>query len=273
MKPNFWAMLTDFHGTIFPEDSPEHQRVARISSQIFDYNSDLPEIEGKNWIIQVVDKPDYRIPVKANAWASPNGKIFVTSNFLNRINCDETLAMIIAEEISHQCLNHPAEHPLATEYWNIIGSVAICLSSYISILGLDFPKMMILPLIAIFGRYFWRLKKISAERINMMELEADELGFRLITKAGFDIREPILYYASNVSLEKLDKNSLKPSDGYPTPEARILNLIQIFPKAIELRNNCGWPKFSNSDKTAQELDKIFKELSSASHKNKSRQEI
>ena len=103
--------------------------------------------------------------------------------------------------------------------------------------------------------------------------EADELGFRLITKAGFDIREPILYYASNVSLEKLDKNSLKPSDGYPTPEARILNLIEIFPKAIELRNNCGWPKFSNSDKTAQELDKIFKELSSSSHKNKSPQEI
>ena len=104
-------MLTDFHGTIFPEDSPEHQRVAKISNQIFDYNSDLPEIEGKKWLIQVVDKPDYRIPVMTNAWASPNGKIFVTSNFLNRINCDETVAMIIAEEISHQCLNHPAEHP------------------------------------------------------------------------------------------------------------------------------------------------------------------
>ena len=162
---------------------------------------------------------------------------------------------------------------LATEYWNILGSVAICLSSYISILGLNFPKVMILPVLAIFGRYFWRLKKTSAERINMIELEADELGFRLVTKAGFDIRKPILFYASHVSLEKIAKNSLKPSDGYPTPEARMLNLIEIFPKAIELRNNCGWPKFSNSDNTAQELDKIFKKLSSVAHKNQSSQEI
>ena len=94
--------------------------------------------------------------------------------------------------------------------------------------------------------------------IKIQEFEADEFGLRLATKAGFDFRQAVLFYQKRK--ENQNANAKMAITGYPTPKENLIRLIDLLPKAHELRTSCGWPELSQSDDTAEKLKTIINSI-------------
>ena len=92
--------------------------------------------------------------------------------------------------------------------------------------------------------------------IKIQEFEADEFGLRLATKAGFDFRQAVLFYQKRK--ENQNANAKMAITGYPTPKENLIHLIDLLPKAHELRTSCGWPELSKSDQAGGHwLDLVY----------------
>ena len=114
------------------------------------------------------------------------------------------------------------------------------------------------------GRYL-RVKTMKSfitpeqtRTIKIQEFEADEFGLRLATKAGFDFRQAVLFYQKRK--ENQNANAKMAITGYPTPKENLIRLIDLLPKAHELRTSCGWPELSQSDDTAEKLKTIINSI-------------
>ena len=88
---------------LLSHDHPVYKRVHRIVSQILAGNN-VPEFEGFNWGLYVIDKPDF-----VNALCLPTGDIFVYTGLVNQCRNDEELAFILSHEIAHTVLGHGVE--------------------------------------------------------------------------------------------------------------------------------------------------------------------
>ena len=251
--------------------------MAKISDQIFAHNKDIPEIVNKKWPIFVGQFKMANDPIQGwDAMATANGEIYVNSDVLVKTKNDDQLAFILAHEISHICLNHNFEETEIDRNGislSALTSMMLLVSMWIFIrtgigYGYDIPKLTIMPFVLLFGIHLGRylrvkitMKSCNPEKTRttrMQEFEADELGLRLATKAGFDFRQAVLFYQKRT--ENISANTKMASIGYPTPKENLVHIIDLLPKSYELRTSCGWPELSKYDDTAEKLKTIINSM-------------
>ena len=106
-----------------------------------------------------------------NAFALPGGPIFVTRGILGYLNTEAELAAVMGHETGHVCAHHSANQMSKAE----LAQVGLGIGAAIS------PTLGSLAQAAGAGLQLLFLKYSRDD-----ETQADELGFRFMTKAGYD---------------------------------------------------------------------------------------
>ena len=116
-----------------------------------------------------------------NAFALPGGQVFITNGLLGRLGTEERLAGVLAHEVAHVIGRHGAEH-LAQQ------QLAQGLAGATTIATYD-PSN---PGSVATGAIAQAVAQLANMRFSRDdELEADELGVRLLAEAGYDPRTMI----------------------------------------------------------------------------------
>lgn len=114
-------------------------------------------------------------PQTINAFALPGGQVFITVGLLRRLNSEAQLAGVLGHEVGHVVARHGAEH-LAKQ------QLGASLVNAVGIAASDSPEQA-------------RQAAVVAQAVNQLvslnygredELESDQLGFRFMTKAGYN---------------------------------------------------------------------------------------
>jgi predicted Zn-dependent protease len=127
--------------------------------------SERPELP---WTVQAVDDP------VVNAFALPGGPVFVTRGLLTHLNSEAELASVLGHEIGHITARHSVEQlsqAQLAQFGLVLGSV---LSEDIARYG---------------GLAAAGLQLLFLKYGRDDERQSDELGFRYMLEAGYDVRE------------------------------------------------------------------------------------
>ncbi|MBW0503275.1 hypothetical protein O181_042990 [Austropuccinia psidii MF-1] len=139
--------------------------------------SNNPEkiLQGHDWDLFVVDSP------QINAFALPTKEIVIYTGLLNLLGQKEDLtAAIISHEISHVLERHAVEN---------MGFSALSAVLFDAVRGISFALTISFPLLSdTLATCINYLSDLVAEKAynKKLEFEADELGLRILTRAGYD---------------------------------------------------------------------------------------
>jgi predicted Zn-dependent protease len=154
----------------------EHQRVLSAYGGAYED----PKLHAKltsivNRLVAASDKPDasYKITIlnspAVNAFALPNGQLYVTRGLLALANDSAEIASVMSHEMAHVLLRHAATRDEQARKTELISSVNDALgSSQVGAMALARSKLQL----ANFSR--------------SQETEADSVGVGIAAKAGFD---------------------------------------------------------------------------------------
>ncbi|HET8702086.1 MAG TPA: M48 family metallopeptidase, partial [Nitrococcus sp.] len=157
-----------------------------------------------------------------NAFALPGGKIGVYSGLLKVAQTPGQLAAVIGHEVGHVVAGH-ADERLSTAFATqtglnllslVLGSEGVVSQQGMALLGLGAQVGIILP----FSR--------------TQESEADEIGEKLMAKAGFDPQQSIELW-QNMS-KAGGKQPPQFLSTHPSPSTRIADLRAHLPQAMQL---------------------------------------
>jgi predicted Zn-dependent protease len=152
------------------EDSTVQQYVNGVGQKLAKA-SQLPDLD---WHFTVIDDPS------VNAFAMPGGYIYITRGILAHLNSEAQLAGVLGHEIGHVTARHTARQITGQQ----VAGIGLLVSSILS------------PAVARYGDVAQQalgLMFLSYSRSH--ETEADELGIRYATRAGWDPREiPATYH-------------------------------------------------------------------------------
>jgi predicted Zn-dependent protease len=157
-------ILAKYHGRVLPADSPEVRRAREVAGRIIKAASIEPlqreinlRVQGYRfeWEVNVLEDP------QINAFCLPGGKIAVFTGLFRVVQNDDQLATVLSHEIAHALAHHSSER-YARERSTQQGEL---LSYFIN-------------------------KKHSREQ----EAEADKIGVFLMTFAGYDPRQAIVFW-------------------------------------------------------------------------------
>ncbi|XP_060087874.1 metalloendopeptidase OMA1, mitochondrial isoform X2 [Heteronotia binoei] len=95
---NMW--MEEFKNKMLPERDPRYQVVKKLISHLTESNKDVPQISAFQWTIHVVEDSSI------NAFALPNGKLFVFTGLLTAVSDIHQLSFILGHEIAHVVLGH-----------------------------------------------------------------------------------------------------------------------------------------------------------------------
>ena len=146
------------------EDPAVSARIDRIGQQLAKV-SDRPNLE---WHFRVLDSPI------VNAFALPGGYIFITRGILASLNSDAQLAGVLGHEIGHVTARHSVRQATRAQLANLgLGLGMIFLRGSEQFGGLAQSGL---------GLLFLKFSRAN-------ETQADELGVKYATAAGYDPRE------------------------------------------------------------------------------------
>ena len=165
----------------------------------------FPEFQG-GITVQIVQAP------QLNAFAIPNGNIYVNLGLLSRFQNEAQLATVLAHEGAHFTHRHGYRSQR-----NLKGNAAF--ASVTAVLGVPlFPQLIAIS--SIFG--------FSRE----METEADAVGYERLARAGYDVRESpkvFEHLGREVKAEGIDEPFFFAS--HPKLQERIENMKKLSAKA------------------------------------------
>lgn len=161
-----------------------------------------------------------------NAFALPGGQVFITDALFNRLKSEGQLAGVLGHEIGHVIGRHGAEHLAKQKLMAGLGGAAVIASA-----DPDHPEA---------SRRNQMLAMAVSQLINLKfgrndELESDQLGVRLMGKAGYDPRSML---GVMEILQNAAKGGRQPEffSTHPNPEnrmARIQDAIKMaYPNGI-----------------------------------------
>ncbi len=146
--------------------------------------SERPDLK---WTFRVIDTP------VVNAFAIPGGHIFVTRGILATLNSDAQLAGVMGHEIGHVTARHTAKQMTQQQIAGLgLGLGTAFVHGFDKVAGLASQGIGLLFL------------KYSRDD----ETQADELGIRYATRAGFDPREIPATYAMLKKLSEKEGQSI-----------------------------------------------------------------
>jgi predicted Zn-dependent protease len=116
-------------------------------------------------------------PNTINAFALPGGPVFITRGLFNRLENEAQLGGVLGHEVGHVVARHAAEHIAKSQLGqSIVGAVGVASSDNY---GRSQQAAMIAALVA-------QMAQLRYGRND--ELEADKLGVRFMSQAGYDPR-------------------------------------------------------------------------------------
>jgi predicted Zn-dependent protease len=178
-------------------------------------------------IAKAANKPDYKWEFnlvedkQVNAWCMPGGKVVVYTGILQVAQNDDQLATVMSHEIAHALARHGAERMSHQQISNTIGQFGSVLiggyaPEYTSAFNTAYSTGVNVGVMLPFSRSH--------------ETEADEIGVRLMAKAGYDVNEAIRFWEN---MRKLKGGSANQSDflsTHPSDDKRIKNITKLVQK-------------------------------------------
>ena len=161
--------------------------------------SERPELP---WSVQAVDDP------VVNAFALPGGPVFVTRGLLTTLNSEAELASVLGHEIAHITARHSVEQISQAQ----LAQAGLLLGSALSEDFARFGGLAAAGLQLLFLKYG-----------RDDERQADELGFKYMLKAGYDVRAAATVFATLDRVGKAAGGQSLPSwlSTHPDPGDRV----------------------------------------------------
>jgi predicted Zn-dependent protease len=170
-----------------------------------------------------------------NAFAIPGGYVYVTRQLVSLMNNEAELAGVLGHEVGHVAARHSLSRQRAAQRNSILGAVGSILSGVLlgnSALGqLGQQVFSAAP------------QLLTAKYSRGQESEADELGIRYLTGAGYDPRAMATVLQSLAAQNALDA-SLQGRDAsipawastHPDPASRVRTALSIAGNATGIDN-------------------------------------
>jgi predicted Zn-dependent protease len=182
---------------------------------IAEFNSDLAPEE---WEIVVFKSKD------VNAFALPGGKIGVFTGIIPILKTDAQLAAVMGHEVGHVIARHGNERVSEG-----LGAQAAMVIADL-LLGKSDPEQKRWVLAGLgLGLQFGVLLPFSRTH----ESEADLIGLRSMSKAGFDPHEAVEVW-KNMSVLHGDRSPPEFASTHPSDQTRILQIQEHLPESIAL---------------------------------------
>ncbi|XP_060087872.1 metalloendopeptidase OMA1, mitochondrial isoform X1 [Heteronotia binoei] len=231
---NMW--MEEFKNKMLPERDPRYQVVKKLISHLTESNKDVPQISAFQWTIHVVEDSSI------NAFALPNGKLFVFTGLLTAVSDIHQLSFILGHEIAHVVLGHAAEKASLAHF-------------------LDFFSLILLTMIwaacprdslAILGQWIQgKFQELLFDRpySRTLEAEADEVGLHFAAKACVDVRASSVFWQQMELVETIQGNPRLPEwlSTHPSHENRVEHLDRLIPEALKIRECCNCPALASED--------------------------
>lgn len=211
-----------------PRAETAKRRVPAQVERNFGGAYDAPDVERRlativQRLVPVSERPDLRYAVTilnsptVNAFALPDGQLFVTRGLLALTNDEAEIAAVLAHEMSHVIARHATQRVEAAQK-TILGSRVLSIVTGDRELGQQALVSGALSL-ASFSR--------------QQEIEADQIGIRNIHRAGFDP------YGASRLLEDMDRYasyraSVSGPQGEDEPESGFLATHPSTPERLTL---------------------------------------
>jgi len=227
-----------FKGKMFGPDDPETHRVVNVMMRLLNANTEMNRnLAFDQWKIFVVNSP------LCNAFAMPNGNVFVFRGMLDLATTDDELAIIMGHEVAHAVLSHSIEELSQTAF-----------ISYFTILILA-AIWCILPNDGVAAITHWFYNKVIQLTTQMphsrkLEKEADKVGLMFAAKACFDVRVgSMLWKKMDLKSKIIDGDVEIPEwmSTHPDNESRAEHLDFLLPEAIKWRDSMKCPVLPSTD--------------------------
>jgi predicted Zn-dependent protease len=186
---------------VLPKDSPQTRRVRHVGERIAETVKIEPLMREINLHVK-----DYRFEWEfnvledkhVNAFCLPGGKVAVYTGLLHVVQNDDQLAAVLGHEVAHALAHHASER-LARQEREGGGLLA-----------------------ALHGKKYDRAQ----------ESEADHIGVFLMTFAGYDPRQAVVFWERMKRLSDEQGRVPQILSDHPSDEQRIRDLEAWVPKAL-----------------------------------------
>lgn len=185
-------------------------RVARITGRLVTVaEQDFPSSADWKWSVAIIDDPE-----TVNAWCMAGGRMAAYTGLFEQLKLtDDEFAQIMGHEISHALANHTAER-MSRAMATTVGMVAISVAS-------DSHGA------ALAGASLAAKLALELPNSRTAESEADAIGMRLATKAGFDPEAAVTLWQKMGDLG--DERPPEFLSTHPAPENRQAALNEMIP--------------------------------------------
>ncbi len=177
-------------------------------------------------------------PQTINAFALPGGQVFLTVGLLRRLKSEAQLAGVLGHEVGHVVGRHGAEH-LAKQ------QLGTALVNAVGIAASDNPDNA--RQAAVLAQAANQLVSLQYGRED--ELEADQLGFRFMTEAGYN-PQGLVELMQILGSARQGGASPEFFSTHPNPENRVERLkkliAQAYPSGVPATLEEGRDKFARS---------------------------
>ncbi len=176
-----------------------------LNQYVADLGKQLAAVSGRPnlpWSYEIVDD------ASVNAFALPGGPVFVTRGILGYLNTEAELAAVMGLETGHVAARHSANQMSKAQ----IAQLGLGVGSIVS------PTLGSLAQVAGAGLQVLFLKYSRDD-----ETQADELGFRYMTKIGYDPRQmiPLFQMLDGVTKEAGGGKTPEWLETHPDPGNRL----------------------------------------------------
>ena len=193
---------------------PAYDQVHRVSSRLAAAMSDTVRFD---WQVAVVDDP------AQNAFCLPGGKICVYTGILPITKTDDGLAVVLGHEMAHATCHHGAERVLKQ---NMTQTAMLGVQGSMADLGYQEQRALMGLLGA--GAQYGVLLPFSRAH----ESEADLVGLKYMTRAGYDPREAVHFWRR---MAQASGGSGQPefASTHPLHETRIRQIEEWLPQVLK----------------------------------------
>jgi predicted Zn-dependent protease len=175
-------------------------------------------------IAKVANKPDYNWEFtlvesdQLNAICLPGGKVVVYTGILKVAKNDAQLATVMSHEIAHALARHGAERMSHQQISNTIGQLSSAVvksykPEYGAAYDIAYSTGVNVGVMLPFSRAH--------------ESEADEIGVRLMYKAGYDIHEAIKFWQNMKKIKGAKSSSNDFLSTHPSDDKRIAAIKKL----------------------------------------------
>ena len=210
---------------VLPSNHPDYVLVRTIVADIINSN--------QSWMSQVTEDVKWRLAVidndNVNAVSLPTGDIIVNTGMVRACKNKNELGFILSHEMAHVILAHGVETLSHT------GLVSFLALFFIAAFWFFIPS----DLLAYFTHQLFNgatallLKNPYSRKL---ELEADQIGLMLLSRACYDPEESIKLWQHIPTLNK-DDDVLEYLGTHPSNIRRYSSLSTYLPTALELYSN------------------------------------